>query len=125
MINGIEILDPKTGEKMSHLKSQKCGMKGFAECLLFRWFLPIPAQVFPGLITSFLMPKFAFYRTNRRLGFFCDMLTIYFSLVFGVTSALSLFHPLGSIRYCDLEVEIQKQLKDVDEQQLIYFNKGL
>lgn len=126
LTDGIEIIDPKTGEKMPHLKSQKCGMKGFVESLFVRWFLPIPAMLFPPLAGAFLNSRMALYRTNKKFGFGVDVFICYVSLVFGVNIALSIFHPLGSIRYCDLEQEIQKQLTDIEDKELlIKFNKGL
>ena len=124
--NGIEVMDPKSGEKIENLRSIKCGQKAFGEALFVRWFLPIPAMLLPSVISTILTKKFTFYRSNKKLGFFCDVLICYFSLVVGVNGAQALFHPIGSLRYGDLEKEVQKQLPDINcEDHLIKFNKGL
>jgi len=85
--NGIEVMDPKSGEKIENLRSIKCGQKAFGEALFVRWFLPIPAMLLPSVISTILTKKFTFYRSNKKLGFFCDVLICYFSLVVGVNGA--------------------------------------
>jgi len=42
-----------------------------------------------------------------------------------VNTAMSVFHPIGSIRYRDLEDELKKELDMEDDEGLVRFHKGL
>lgn len=79
LINGIEIMDPKTGEKRKDLKSVRCGKIAFAECLFVRWFLPIPAMLFPPLISKLLVSKVPLFARNTKAKFLADVLVCYLS----------------------------------------------
>lgn len=77
----------------------------------------------PRLATNFAEKNLAFYqRKVPRLAF--DAVNAYITIFGSLTFAMAAVSPMGSIKYGDLEKEVQEDLGSYDAEKVISFYKG-
>jgi hypothetical protein len=79
----------------------------------------------PPLFSIILSKRIPLYNRSGKFKFACDVTLCAGALMIGVNSAMSVFHPIGSIRYRELEDDIKKGLGDYEPETLVKFHKGL
>jgi hypothetical protein len=79
----------------------------------------------PALFSIILSKRIPLYNRSGKFKFACDVTLCAGALMIGVNSAMSVFHPIGSIRYRELEDDVKKGLGDYEAETLVKFHKGL